>query len=539
MRLKVTDTRTLADAKPDVRNLEFRVASVTMGSHSSNLLQLPNIEIAAHHATLERVGDGWVYKPTMRDDHTKINGQPVNEPVAIKDGDVISITRFEIKIRLDDDSGFVLPEASRTDELAMIRKYPVPPRTTLKKVDSDASLTPERRKILADFAREIGGCADLPSLLERTVRALGPGLNARMVWIGARKKPSGPLEFVDGRLDGTATMAEPPKLETYLYRCLKRNQYINIPRTGDGVTQSVLAVPIQGEYGAIGLLYVDTKKRTRVFDDADLDFLTVAAALVSPIFRSVLRGGSDALLAALPSDWAVVREVQGRLAPRDLGRWPLFELAYRTIPGTERAGDLCDVIRMPNGLAALLVGRVKAEPPRSAAALSETRGAFRIACLNAQPPRVQLKALNWLLSDEKDPCVLDAAIAVVNPKSGVAEIGTAGQIGAVLIDTKGRPRKLVKSDVPPVGTGQNIEYSGRAFQIKSGETLAFYTPGVETARDESGQTIGEKQFLATLCDGFGQPSGPHLDDLLADVASMLKAGNTEDDITILLGHRPE
>ena len=67
MRLRVTDIRTITDATPDVRDMEYRNASVTIGSHSGNLLQLPDMEIAAHHATLEPVGDGWVYRPTTRE----------------------------------------------------------------------------------------------------------------------------------------------------------------------------------------------------------------------------------------------------------------------------------------------------------------------------------------------------------------------------------------------------------------------------------------------------------------------------------------
>ena len=60
MRLEVTDTRTLTDENPLVREMEFRKPPVSVGSHSENLVQLPDINIAPNYATLEIVNDNWV-----------------------------------------------------------------------------------------------------------------------------------------------------------------------------------------------------------------------------------------------------------------------------------------------------------------------------------------------------------------------------------------------------------------------------------------------------------------------------------------------
>ena len=98
MRLQVTDMRTITDANPNVRDFEFRSGPVTIGSHSGNLVQLPDVEIASHHATLDIVGDDWVYVPMTRDDRqSRLNEQPVSGRVTVKDGDVITVARFELR----------------------------------------------------------------------------------------------------------------------------------------------------------------------------------------------------------------------------------------------------------------------------------------------------------------------------------------------------------------------------------------------------------------------------------------------------------
>jgi pSer/pThr/pTyr-binding forkhead associated (FHA) protein len=97
MHLEITDMRTLTDAAPNVRELEFRNAPLTVGSGSDNLVQLPDINIAAQHATPQPMGDHWLYEPMVRDGETKINGEPVADKTDVGDGDVIEISRLSLR----------------------------------------------------------------------------------------------------------------------------------------------------------------------------------------------------------------------------------------------------------------------------------------------------------------------------------------------------------------------------------------------------------------------------------------------------------
>lgn len=549
MRMEITDLRTITDDAPVVRNFEFRSGTVTLGSHSESLLQLPDVEIAAHHATIERVGDVWTYRPTTRDDkQTRINGQPSNGPVELKDGDVLVITHFEIRVEIEPEgAGVEVTQVGRLGELAMIKQYPIPPRSTARKSEEKITLSASRQRSAAEFSAGIAACRDLGSLMEATLRLLETELSARLAWFGARKDPSGPLEFMDGRLDGAVSMVEPPRLDTYVYRCLNRLQHLSIPRTGDGVTQSVVAVPIIAGQETIGLLYADTKRRTRVFDDADLDFITFIAAMVRPPLQKFLQSASAMLGSGAAqtsgnssvAGWALVHEFRDKIEPKKLPQWPLLELAHFGLKGNERAGDIIDVIRMPNGLAAVLVGHVTAEPSRTAMAISEIRGAFRVAGLHADPPRVQLRELNWLLSDKEHPCTFEGGVTVINPKSGAFEISTAGNTGACLIATGGKAKSLVLADAPAVGNGQVVEYKGLTGKLSNSETLALFTAGAAEARNADGAKLGAQRLIETLCEGFGQSAGASLDELTGDLGSYLKHEPQSDDGTIVIIHRPE
>jgi hypothetical protein len=540
MRLEITDTRTLTDENPVVRQFEFRKPPITVGSHSENLVQLPDIEIPPRYATLDIVNDKWVFRPAVQDGPARFNGQPVSEPVEVKDGDVITVTYFELKIIIDpeaetDDLSIISP----TGELAKIRQFPVPPRTEIRKSDADVSLSSARQASLAEFAYAIRACNDLPALLETSLKALRPVFAARLAWIGVRRNPAGPLEFMDGLGESGAHAGFPPKFETFEYRCLDRHQYLSIPRTGDDDTQSVLAIPIQSGRGAMGLMYFDTKKHTRVYDAADLGYLTAISKVLAPVFEGIFAQKSPVRAGGGAADLGLIRQMQSSLDPRNVPEWPTLQIASFSKSGAGNAGDVYDIMRLPNGLAAVLVGRVTADLVRTATALAQIQGAFRMAGLHADPPKTQLKALNWMLHAEAHPCTFDGAILLVNPKTGVADIATAGAIGALHVSTEGQARRLASPNHPPVGGQKSFDYSSTAIRMKPGDTLALYTPGWLKALAEDGTPLTAEKLSETIGDGFNHPAVSAMEELVADLSPYIKKGTLPDDITLLLLYRAE
>jgi hypothetical protein len=536
MRLEITDVRTLTDAEPNVRELEFRNKPVTVGSGSDSLLQLPDVEIAAHHANLLPMGEYWVYEPTTRDSETKINGQLVTGKTDLRDGDVIDVRFFSIRVTFDSEIQLDQPDPAQVGDLAKIRQYPLPPRSVTRKPDSNVTLAPARQKLLTDVVLRLRDVHDLATLLEGVAEFLVRELSGRVTWIGIRRSAADAPEFIEYRNEQGVVVGEPPNLETYVYRCLNRQQFITVPRTGHEDTQSVLAVPVLGTRAAVGLIYVDTRKHTRVFDEGDLDFVTLLSRLLAPLVERFLQTG-----ALLP---AVGRASPGGLAAavapavRDsFPQWPQLSIAAFARHGQEPGGDFHDVMKLPNGLTALLLVHVDGDAARVAGALAQLRGAFRVAGLHADPPHVQLKALNWLLYDEAAALRADAVVTVINPKTGAMEIGNAGKLGMLLIDSHGQPTKLGNPQAPPLGSQKNADYAGAAARIADDCTLALFSRGCIKACNASGEAIGEKRFLAALCSNAGQPAPTALEDMLSEVAPFLSAGQLPDDATVVLAHR--
>jgi serine phosphatase RsbU (regulator of sigma subunit) len=186
----------------------------------------------------------------------------------------------------------------------------------------------------------------------------------------------------------------------------------------------------------------------------------------------------------------------------------------------------------------MFAGHVETDASHLVAALPEIKGAFRIGVLHQHSPSAMLRSLNWLLSGGETECMLSAAIAVINPKNGAIEIAAAGDIGAVAFTSKGIGSKLMSTRSPPAGNGKAVEYKPKKVKTEPGTTIALYTPGTTSATDEYGATLGEKTFLKALRDAAAKPAMTQIDEVLTDLGSFLQSESTENDVTLILGHRP-
>ena len=542
MHIFITDKR--ADA---TRQQEFHHTAVSVGSDSANLVQLPSMDLPPYLAMLmpshEGEHESWTYIPIAPSSGAMIGGQPIDKPRTLSDGDEIVVDRFVLRIEFDSTEELDLPEPSNLEALRRIKQYPLPPRSLTQRPETFVTLSTKRYEILARFGVALGGITDFVHLLEETLSVLLETIDARKVWMGVRRKTEGRLEFMDGKSVAKEFAGEPPLLDTFLYRCLTRRQFITIPRPEDRTLRSIIAIPIAGSTAPLGLMYADTSRRMRgagaapvrgchKLDDADLDFMTMLASMVAAQVEKIAGGLEDQHERLDRGQMDFLREVQGRLDPTNVPDWPGLQFAVYARPGTDRAGDIYDITRLPNGLASLLIGHVDAEPTRAAMAMTEIRSAFRIASLHADPPHVQLQALSWLLHDEKYPCRVDCLVLMMNPKTGAMEYSVAGNVGAIIVQPGGESRLVNGSGSPQVGVSKTATYDRLSERLKPGDMLVLFSAGCAAVRDADGQVLGQDRFLEAVRDGFDQPAAAALDGLKADLSPFLSDGQAPDDITL-------
>ena len=537
----------IEDDNKNIRTTEVgnQVDCVMAGSSPTCHVYLPDVRVAEEQFRIRRTEEKvwWLERCEIPEGspggHTRmyVNALEATEAVQLKHTDEIAIARFRVKIFLEEVVANV-PLAEVMEEATKLRELPLPAGSIIRP-GALAEVTLPRRatEALTVFAFRVHECTELASLLSTAIAGVMEQFGARQVWMGARRHGYGRLEFIETRLSDGRTSGEPPRLETCNYRCAERGQFICCVQAEEPGIESVMCIPLVGEHSILGMLYVDNKADSVPYAEQDLDLLSVMGVAVTRQLELILRDQAKHQEAVAAGELSFVRELQSCMDPTNVPHWTGLQLTVYCKPGRDSAGDIYDVMRLPNGLASFLCGHVTGAPTTAALAMAEVRASFRIAGLHADPPHVLMRALNWMLYDPKHPATLSAVGLVMNPKTGAMQFATAGMIGAVVVGHRGTLRSLVQPSIPDVGSTSDFVYNSSAGRLQDGETMVLYSSGCLTVTDAGGQQLGQARLHEALSDGFGQPASAVLDELLSDLKAFFRKGRQPDDITIMILHR--
>jgi len=519
-----------------IMSLSFETDVITIGSDPDAQVYLPDTRLAPQQAELRLSEGGWAVEPLDHQHALILNAGVAETRTPVKSGDQIHLGDFAVKVYIDSGQSAVPVKTAVTEEVAKLRRHALPPGSAIHKEDN-IELTPTAQARVAEFALRLPECIDFDGLLNVSSRALEKAFGARLVWIGVRRKTHGELGFVGGKRQDGKAVVDPPHLDTWLYRCVEKNQFILVPRTAEKGTTSALIVPLTTGRGCLGVIYIDSPAGAAPYDKLHLDELRMCGVLIVRQVESVIAEHTRKQEAAVTGELAFIRGIQARMDPATLPHWDQLQLAVYCKPGLERTGDLFDVMRLPNGLASFLVANAEGSRTRAALAMAEIRAAFRMAAMHADPPHILMRALHWMLRADRDPCLLQCATIVVNPKTGSCEYATAGNIGAIIVGSTGELRVLANPTTKALGHDDEYDLPARSERITPGETLALYSPGCRSIIDANANRLGDGPLTGALCDGCGQSATAALEEVLTDLSAFFSEGYQPDDITMLLAHR--
>jgi hypothetical protein len=216
-----------------------------------------------------------------------------------------------------------------------------------------------------------------------------------------------------------------------------------------------------------------------------------------------------------------------------------MEVAHAYLPVGDHVvgGDWHDIVPLPDGRAALIVGDAMGHGPEAAAVMVQLRtAAHTLAELGLPPGQVLSKLDTMAAGMDKMAAGMTAApfatcvYAVIDPSGGASEIVQAGHLPPVLVLPGGATQVL---DLPP---GLPLGLGAGSFQVTQlslvpGATLALYTDGLVESR---ARTIddGLAALRGALSSALAAP-GSTLDGACQTVTQMLRE-HGEDDITLML-----
>ncbi len=201
---------------------------------------------------------------------------------------------------------------------------------------------------------------------------------------------------------------------------------------------------------------------------------------------------------------------------------------YLAVGASVVGGDWHDIVALPGGRAALIVGDAMGHGPEAAAVMVQLRTAAHTLAGLDLPPGEVLHRLDEMASGMVEPFAT-CIYTVVDPAAGATVTARAGHLPPVLVLPGGATTVL---DLP---AGLPLGLAAEAFEatqapLPPGATLALYTDGLVESR-----SLPVDQGMAELCEALGlalaDPAIP-LDKACAAITRKLR--QREDDVTLVL-----
>ncbi|MYT24726.1 SpoIIE family protein phosphatase, partial [Streptomyces sp. SID7760] len=209
---------------------------------------------------------------------------------------------------------------------------------------------------------------------------------------------------------------------------------------------------------------------------------------------------------------------------------PGIEVAHRYLPAgdvNEIGGDWYDVLRLPGGKAALLIGDVMGHGIAAAAVMGRLSASVRALARLDLAPEALMHQLEATLDDLADPMIATFLYAVIDPASGRCRITRAGHPPPATVTPGGTVRLLDLPPGTPLGVGGTV-YSTTDLDLPPGSLLVMYTDGLVEAR---GSDIDVR--LAELTRLLADPPRS-LDHLCDSLITHLVPASADDDIALLI-----
>ncbi|MFJ6564142.1 SpoIIE family protein phosphatase [Streptomyces sp. NPDC091412] len=284
---------------------------------------------------------------------------------------------------------------------------------------------------------------------------------------------------------------------------------------------SYLAVPMTVRGRVLGVLDLARARNPVPFDGDDVLLAVELAARAAVCIDHALWYQQQRQTA---------ETLQRSLLPLRPPHRPGLEIACRyqaAGAACEVGGDWYDVVPLPGGKTALVIGDVMGSGINAAATMGQLRTATRtLATLDLDPAAV-LQHLDHITADLNHrfaTCIY----AVHDPHRSSCRLSSAGHLPPVLVrPDRGTSTLLNLPTGAPLGVG-GVPFKSTCVALSPSDRLALYTDGLVEVRDQALDTR-----LETLLDLLAGPQPP-LEDTCDLLLNALRHPEAHDDVALLM-----
>ena len=261
-------------------------------------------------------------------------------------------------------------------------------------------------------------------------------------------------------------------------------------------------------------------------------WLLVSATLLLALLVLELR---DKL--ALKADLEIARQIQFGLLPFEPYRNGSISIHSAMRPANTVGGDYFDVVPLPEGRIAVVMGDVAGKGMPAALLMALLQGSLRtLISAGLRGSELVTKLNLHLNANIPSNRLITLFYSEIDPATGAITYVNAGHNPPFVVRHDGS-LEMLSATGTVLGVVEAPDYSTGSIELAAGDRLFLYTDGLTEAFDPRDDQYGEVRLQAFLRANRDRPPRELLDALNADVLAFCGSNLPHDDMTSMLVER--
>ena len=337
--------------------------------------------------------------------------------------------------------------------------------------------------------------------------------------------------------------------EYFLGQALSTGQPIKIdrlgehPEFGEGVAEfrkdvTALVAPLLYGDKELGVLAVGHSTAGNTFSKNDYDVFVSAAEQSAFTLGNAIAHKEASENRKLEKEVRTARDVQKILLPNERPDIEGFSIAGTNRPARLVSGDYFDFIEVDENHLGLVIADVSGKGMAASLLTAMCRSVVRAnASFNHSPASVLRAANRLLFPDIREDMFISLAYAILDKRSGELHVARAGHDPGLFFEKATGEIRPIKPKGIAIGIDDGEVFDKalavETIQLEPGDTILFYTDGINEALDASGEEFGMDRLHDTFRTHLSKSAVGIVESLTSAIYSFAGPTPQNDDITLI------
>lgn len=260
-------------------------------------------------------------------------------------------------------------------------------------------------------------------------------------------------------------------------------------------TKSMIAVPLVGRSGLIGVAEILNPLGRDQFSDYDLEIFQALCRQIAVAMENAVFHRESLEKERLKQELELAATIQRSFLPLQ----PIYEkgmlrVSGFTLPAKHVGGDLYDFDEPVEGKIGVLIGDISGKGVSAALFMAKAISDFRYQMRDFDDPGLVMNRLNQQMSNTPRGMFLTAIYAIADMQTGSVKVSVAGHPPFLWV-TADTVKVIDFEGGPPVGI-MEFDYPINELTLAPGDRLIMVTDGVFDAKNGEGTRLGFDDIVA-------------------------------------------